>query len=189
MKNVHRILNSLPSYIKNELSHDEVSEELIEFSDNYQAESWMFIVEQDTIQQAESLIRYFTYHKLNICHYPIDIENNDLQNEIHKYIDSIENVNCLNDETANVMSFIVNATSNEITTKYLNQLKKANLKLALDAFVKLEEMNFGVIKKEKNEKNHKLLSRFVKNETNNGKNTTIDEIRLMYKATILKHIK
>jgi len=159
-----------------------VSSSLIDFANSFKVESSLFVVEDDTIDQAESLVKYFTCHKLNLYLYDFDFENSDLYNEIDKYIDSLVYSILLSDEVAKAMCFIVNDKNKIITTKYLNDKKKGNLKLSLDAFKKLEEMNFGKIEnnEENFNKNHKITQEFVKNQIQTDSNTTVDEIRSMY---------
>jgi hypothetical protein len=102
-----------------------VSSSLIDFANSLEVESSLFVVEDDTIDQAESLVKYFTCHKLNLSLYNFDFENSDLYNEIDKYIDSFEHSNLLRDNVAKVMWKILNSKEKIITTMDLN--KKARI--------------------------------------------------------------
>ena len=180
LKNVCKILNNAPQDIKNDLKKDDVSSILIDFANSLKVESSLFVVEDDTIEQAESLVKYFTCHKLNLSLYNFDFENSDLYNEIDKYIDSFEHSNLLTVNVAKVMCKILNSKEKIITTMDLNKKARIGKELALEAFNNLQHLNFGETQTDMNPSNHKETVQFVKKLTQNDKNITVDEIRSMF---------
>jgi len=119
LKNVCKILINDPAIIKNNLKKDKVSPSLINFTKNFIVESSLFIVGDNTIDQDESLIKYFRCHKLSL--YNFEFENSDLYNEIDKYIDSLEPSNLLSANVAKVKCKILNSNDKIITTMDLNK--------------------------------------------------------------------
>lgn len=170
LKNAYNALKDLKDICK-----DEIDDNFIKFCRNYDSNDF-FLIQNETVDQAESLMNYFTCHKLILRGYNFDFSTNSLYSEIGNYFRGQSSRQVVPKSTLKLMHYILNHAETRISTKLLNDEKRLKKEDALEVFSKLSKMKCGHIFSENITGNNRSMKVFFKNSDYVGRKIGEKEI-------------